>query len=89
MSISKILKENLDCKEFKESGPKRFKNVEIYKFSRNFIEYEVIEPKMTFEEKLAQIHPYSKYGNGMASSVFQMGLADNICEEMEKDMPQP
>lgn len=82
VSISRILRENLEDKIMEEKG--KILEIKNYRFFRGFNEYGNNLEKNTFEEILKKKHPFSSHGNGMAKTCSQMIQMDQLCQEIEK-----
>jgi hypothetical protein len=89
-NLKNILENNLDKQPDNTPNTSKVIQMTQFRFKRDPSEYKnatVIDApiKKTFLERLEDAHPYSKYGNAMAGTVWDMLMADRITEEIEKE----
>lgn len=85
LSVKNILESRLDIEPIEDRTLEKVIPLQQPRFVRNPSDYKGDFRKETFEEKLKRLHPFSRYGNGMERTAFDMLQADIIMEEYYKE----
>lgn len=88
MSVKNILIEKLDAAPIEESSKEKIISLPRPRFVRDVEDYKSDFRKETLEEKLERTSPVSRYGNGMARTVFEMLHHDSIMEEYLREQKE-
>lgn len=89
-NVKNILENKLDMQPNNIPNTSKIVQMPQFRFRRDPSEYKnaivVDEPiKKAFLERLEDAHPYSKHGNAMARTVWDMLMADQLAEEEKKE----
>lgn len=85
-SIKNILENNLEQQPVDSGTESKIIQIPSFRFARDPADYKSSATLETsgqngFMEKLEKMHPYSKYGNAMCGSVWDVVMADQIMED--------
>jgi len=83
VSIKNILENNLESKPSEIYLPQKVIPIQQFRFARDPGDYKTENPS-NFTRKPEDRHPYSKHGNGMCRSIWDMLMADQIMEEEQQ-----
>ncbi len=81
LSVKTILENNLDAEKLENAVANKVVPLPRPRFARDSADYKSDFSKETLEEKLERLHPFSRHGNGMARTVFDMLRDDAIMDE--------
>jgi Mu transposase, C-terminal domain len=88
MSVKNILTEKLDAIPIEEIQAKKIIPLPRPRFTRDVDDYKTDFSKVTLEDKLERTSSFSRHGNGMARTVFEMVHNDAIIEEHLKEQKE-